>query len=220
MVITVRKMGFWCICVCCPPFDCMCVYVRVCWHSRPSHHVAVRVYERFHPRCVRGDEHLSVWCTFNRSKLHYPVSCFSVTVYSTSLCPLLSKTHTNTNLLATTKHTVTQTSHVKTHTLRWNTAELQQAKMKSTDYPFSPPPRAVVLRHLHIRRHIRPPSHPHTRRTPTQITVTRACSDPSPLPLYISRKPHHNGWTSQESSSTATRPCFTNEQQTPIGFKS
>lgn len=30
MVITVRKMGFWCICVYCPPFDCMCVYVRVC----------------------------------------------------------------------------------------------------------------------------------------------------------------------------------------------
>lgn len=43
----------------------------------------------------------------------------------------------------------------------------------------------------------------HTHHTPTHITSTRAHSSPS-LPLYISRRAHHNGCTSPESFSTDT----------------
>lgn len=62
---------------------------------------------------------------------------------------------------------------------------------------------SVILFHSFTLWSLYTHTHRHIHHTPTHITLTRAHSIPS-LPLYVSRRAHHNGCRSPESFSATT----------------
>lgn len=170
----------------------MCVtyhshYLCVQRCSRPSHEVAMRVNEHFLPHSVQGDQHLSVWCTFNWYKLHYPVSCFSVTVSSppSTGTELVHHTHTNTRTACCMRWLRWVTRAEMNETQKWSESSAEDDPQISLSLSVS-----VTLCTYH--------THSHTH------YLTRACSGSS-LGRYVSTRARRNGCKSPESFSTATR---------------